>query len=377
MLFGREKAVFFDALPCAFGQNLHKKHFFVKTEKTSDKPNFLWYDMYLYKYLYMRQSAVTDFGGIFMAIVKTEAYFNSSTGRNKIHTLIWKEEDLTPVGVFQIAHGMAEHIERYDDFARFLAANGFVVCGNDHLGHGKSVNSDEDYGYFDEYNGDKRLVDDMHILTKIMKKKYPDLPYFLFGHSMGSLCARVYTAHFGYELNGVIYCGTAELPAAADLLQPVFAAACEKFGAKADAHVLGNLFNAAGNLAAGEKNASPVAWISKNKQNQENYMNDPLCGFPLCLGGYRDMYALACECAQKDWAYKVPENLPVMIFSGANDPVGFNGKGTLSVADNLVLAGRDPTVILYPGDRHEVLFEDNYETVYNDVLSWLHSIYLA
>ena len=144
-----------------------------------------------------------------MAIVKTEAYFNSSTGRNKIHTLIWKEEDLTPVGVFQIAHGMAEHIERYDDFARFLAANGFVVCGNDHLGHGKSVNSDEDYGYFDEYNGDKRLVDDMHILTKIMKKKYPNLPYFLFGHSMGSLCARVYTAHFGYELNGVIYCGTA------------------------------------------------------------------------------------------------------------------------------------------------------------------------
>lgn len=77
-----------------------------------------------------------------MAILKTEAYFNSSTGRNKIHTLIWKEEDLTPVGVFQIAHGMAEHIERYDDFARFLAANGFVVCGNDHLGHGKSVNSD-------------------------------------------------------------------------------------------------------------------------------------------------------------------------------------------------------------------------------------------
>ena len=262
-----------------------------------------------------------------MAIVKTEAYFNSSTGRNKIHTLIWHEADLTPVGVFQIAHGMAEHIERYDDFARFLASNGFVVCGNDHLGHGKSVNSDEDYGYFDEYNGDKRLVDDMHILTKIMKKKYPDLPYFLFGHSMGSLCARVYTAHFGEELNGVIYCGTAELPAAADILQPVFAAACEKFGAKADAHVLGNLFNAAGNLAAGEKNASPVAWISRNKQNQENYMNDPLCGFPLTLGGYRDMYALACECASKDWAYKIPADLPVMIFSGAKDPVGFKRQG--------------------------------------------------
>lgn len=262
-----------------------------------------------------------------MAIVKTEAYFNSSTGRHKIRALIWKEEELTPIGVFQIAHGMAEHIERYDGFARFLASNGFVVCGSDHLGHGKSVNSDKDYGYFDAYNGDKRLVDDLHILTKIMKKRYPDLPYFLFGHSMGSLCARVYTAHFGEELNGAIYCGTAEVPAAAEALIPAINAACEKFGADADAHVLGNLFNTVSNFAAGEKNASPVAWISKNKQNQENYMNDPLCGFPLKLGGYRDMFALACECGRKDWAYKIPADLPIMIISGAKGPSASTARG--------------------------------------------------
>lgn len=311
-----------------------------------------------------------------MAIVRTEAYFNSSTGRNQIRTLIWQDDALTPVGVFQIAHGMAEHIERYDEFARFLASNGFVVCGSDHLGHGKSVRSDADYGYFDEFNGDKRLVDDLHILTKIMKKKYPDLPYFLFGHSMGSLCARVYTSHFGEELTGVIYCGTAEVPAAAAVLQPAIDAACKKFGAHADAHVLGNLFNAVANFSAREKNGSPAAWISANKQNQENYMNDPLCGFPLTLGGYRDMFALAVECGSREWASKVPAELPIMIISGANDPVGFNGKGTLSVADNLVLAGHEPTVILYPGDRHELLFEDDSETVCNDILSWLHSIYL-
>lgn len=312
-----------------------------------------------------------------MAIVKTEAYFHSSTGRHQIRTLLWKDDALTPIGVFQIAHGMAEHIDRYADFACFLASNGFVVCGNDHLGHGKSVNADADYGFFDEYNGEKRLVDDMHILTKIMKKKYPDLPYFLFGHSMGSLCARVYTTHFGDELNGVIYCGTAELPAAAETLKPFLDAAVLKYGAKADAHIVGNLFNAVGNRAAGETDGSPVAWISKNRENQETYMNDPLCGFPLTLGGYRDLFALACECARKDWASKVPQNLPIMIFSGAKDPVGFNGKGTLSVADNLVLAGHEPTVILYPGDRHEVLFEDDYETVYHDVLSWLQSVYTA
>lgn len=105
-----------------------------------------------------------------MAIVRTEAYFNSSNGINKIRTLIWKDDELTPRGVFQIAHGMAEHIGRYDEFAKYIASNGFVVCGNDHLGHGKSVNDISELGFIAEKNGDKRLVDDMHILTKIMKR---------------------------------------------------------------------------------------------------------------------------------------------------------------------------------------------------------------
>lgn len=105
-----------------------------------------------------------------MAIVRTEAYFNSSNGINKIRTLIWKDDELIPRGVFQIAHGMAEHIGRYDEFAKYIASNGFVVCGNDHLGHGKSVNDVSELGFIAEKNGDKRLVDDMHILTKIMKR---------------------------------------------------------------------------------------------------------------------------------------------------------------------------------------------------------------
>ncbi len=311
-----------------------------------------------------------------MAIVKTEAYFHSSTGQHNIRTLIWREETLSPVGVFQMAHGMAEHIDRYDDFARFLAANGFVVCGNDHLGHGKSVNSAADYGFFADMNGDKRLVDDMHILTRIMKKKYPDIPYFLFGHSMGSLCARVYAAHFGEELDGVIFCGTVELPAAAEALQPAVNAACERFGPRAQVDKLGAAFNTLCTLFSREKDGSSVAWLSRNTENQQAYLADPLCGFSFKLGGYRDLFALAAECSQREWASRLPEALPVMIISGAKDPVGFNGRGPLAVADNLVLAGHDPTVILYPGDRHEILFEADHELVYKDVLAWLHSIYL-
>ena len=194
---------------------------------------------------------------------------------------------------------------------------------------------------------------------------------------MGSLCARVYTTHFGYELSGVVYCGTAELPAVAEAALPVVQSLCEKFGAKTDVTALGDVFNTICNLSVREKNTLPVAWISRNRQNQESYLSDPLCGFPLKLGGYRDLFALAVECGRREWATLVPENLPIMIISGAKDPVGFNGRGTLSVADNLVLAGHEPTVILYPGDRHEILFEDDHEIVYNDVLAWLHSIYLS
>lgn len=311
-----------------------------------------------------------------MAIERREAYFNSSTGVNRIRTLIWADDAITPIGVVQIAHGMAEHIGRYDDFARMLASNGFVVCGNDHLGHGKSVNDVSELGFFADTNGDKRLVDDMHILTRIMKKRYPDLPYFLFGHSMGSFCARVYTVHFGYELNGVIYCGTGELPAVVSAFQEPVNKLCEKLGVRKRVDFLADVFNALCNVMVPEK-GSALVWISADAENRRNYANDSFCGFALSLGGYRDLFALANDASRKEWAYEVPQALPVMIISGAKDPVGLNGKGVLSVADNLVLAGKEPTVILYPGDRHEILNEADRETVYSDVLAWLNSIYIS
>ncbi len=311
-----------------------------------------------------------------MAIVRTEAYFNSSDKIHKIRTLIWRDDELPPIGVVQLTHGMAEHIERYDDFARYLASNSFVVCGNDHLGHGKSVNDRSELGFFAEKDGNIRLVDDMHILTKIMKKRYPDLPYFLFGHSMGSLCARVYTTHFGDELNGVIYCGTAELPAAAGLLQPVIDSLIEKFGPRKVVDKLGELFNNFSNLSIPDKD-SPIAWLSRSQSNKEKYAADDLCGFTFTLSGYRDVFALANECSSRTWAQSVPQDLPILIISGALDPVGMNGKGVISLSDNLVLAGKDPTVILYPGDRHEILNEEDNSLVYKDVLSFLKSIYIS
>lgn len=309
-----------------------------------------------------------------MAIVKKEAYFNSSNGVNRVHTLIWEDDSAAPIGILQLTHGMAEHIDRYDSFARFMASNGFVVCGNDHIGHGKSINERAEIGYFAPADGDKRLVDDMHILTKIMKKRNPDLPFFLFGHSMGSFCARVYAAHFGEELQGLILCGTGEIPDISSALLPLFDAVCEKYGEKRRVDAIGDLLNKGASLIVGEKD-NPLAWLSVDAENRLAYSNDGLCGFTYTLRGYRDMFAVMCEACEASWAYKLPQDLPIFIISGANDPVGSKGRGVLAVADNLVDAGIEPEVVLYPGLRHEILNEEDNDRIYNDILKFIHTCY--
>ena len=304
-----------------------------------------------------------------MSVSVKNAYFNSSTGCDMIHCVIWEDNEKEKIGIFQIAHGVAEHIMRYDDFARFLASNGFVVVGNDHLGHGLSAKSIDDLGYFADKDGDVRLVDDMHILHNIMAKRYPELPYFLFGHSMGSFCARVYAADFGEELSGVIFCGTGETPSAAVIGEEPMKFLTEKLGEKSKF----NLLAAMGKFTSG-KNSSKNDWLSFNKENIENYEADPLCGFALTMAGSRDMLSLVNTACRKEWASNVPVGLPILLVSGAKDPVGFNGKGVINVCDNLEEAGHTPEIILYPGMKHEILNEEEHQKVYDDILSWLNNI---
>lgn len=308
-----------------------------------------------------------------MSIKVTDAYYNSSTGVNKIHTVIWEDTEKEKKGIFQIAHGVSEYIERYDDFARFLAEKGYIVVGNDHLGHGLSVNSSDELGYFAEKNGDVRLVDDMHILHNIMVRRYPSLPYILFGHSLGSMCARVYASSFGEELSALILCGTGELPQSAVLGEEALNILAQKLDPmiKFNSTSVFSLFNKIKNR--NDENAS-LDWLSYNKENIERYAADPLCGFPLTLSGNRDAISLINTACRSEWAYTLPENLPILLISGAKDPVGFNGKGVIDVCDKLEKAGHKPEMILYPGMKHEILNEDEHKKVYSDIADWLERI---
>ncbi len=307
-----------------------------------------------------------------MAIVRKEAYFSSSNGVNKIRTLIWQDDKKAPVGVVQIAHGVAEHIGRYDDFARFLAENGFVVCGNDHLGHGKSIESEADLGYV--YEGDHaNMVRDMNTLHNIMSKRYPDVPYIMFGHSMGSFLARIYTAAFGDRLSGAIYCGTGQLPPAVLALRDPVETLMDKFAENSTAPAsIANLFGKFTKKML--KGNSEFSWLSRNEQNIADYIADPLCGFPFTSALTKELLILAVKASAPDWASKLPKDLPVLIISGAKDPVGMNGRGVLAVSDALVEAGIEPEVILYPADRHEILNEEDNDKVYGDILKFVKGI---
>ena len=303
-----------------------------------------------------------------MAIIRKDAYYLSSTGINKIHCRIWQDDEKEPKAVFQIAHGVSEYIERYDEFACFLASNGYIVCGNDHLGHGKSVDSFDDLGFTAEEDGDLRMIDDMHILYTIMHKRYPTLPYYLFGHSMGSFCARVYATSFWNELSGLILCGTGELPSVAVVMEEPIKLLCKKLGTRAS--VPATLLDKMQTLMIRDAKTSKD-WLSRNEENVQNYINDPLCGADFKMSLVRDLISIANSACTDEWASLIPPTLPILLVSGAKDPVGMNGKGVINVCDNLEDAGHTPTCYLYPGDRHEILFEDDREKIFGDILTWL------
>jgi alpha-beta hydrolase superfamily lysophospholipase len=303
-----------------------------------------------------------------MAIIRKDAYFLSSTGVNKIHCRIWQDDEKEPKAVFQITHGVSEHIERYDEFACLLANNGYVVCGHDHIGHGKSVECLDDLGFTAEEDGDLRMIDDMHILYSIMHKRYPTLPYYLFGHSMGSFCARVYATSFWNELSGLILCGTGELPSVAVVMEEPIRLLCKKLGTRAS--VPATLLDKMQSLLIRDAKTSKD-WLSRNEENVQNYINDPLCGADFKMSLVRDLVSIANTACTDEWASLIPPTLPILLVSGAKDPVGMNGKGVINVCDNLEAAGHTPTCYLYPGDRHEILFEDDREKIFADILNWL------
>jgi alpha-beta hydrolase superfamily lysophospholipase len=293
-----------------------------------------------------------------------------SKGAGRIHACRWTPEG-KPRAVVQIIHGIAEFVERYDDFANFLTNHGILVVAEDHMGHGQSINGEGIQGYF--HAGWFTAVDDTMQLLEDTQKELPEIPYILFGHSMGSFMARTILCKYpDCGLTGAVICGTGWQPAfALPALIKVVEGICKATGETKPNEMLQNMVFGGYNKKV-EHPRTSFDWLSRDSKIVDEYIAHPLCGFTASAGLLREMLKGIHYIEQQVNLTHMKKSLPVFFIAGGDDPVGPYGKGVHTCAEAFRKAGmEDVSVRIYPLCRHEILNEINREQVYADVLKWV------
>ena len=304
-------------------------------------------------------------------IIHNSFYFPSSDGKTTIHAEEWLPEN-APKAVLQIVHGIAEYVGRYDAFASFLAENGIAVVGEDHIGHGRSVAEGAPHIYFSKNDGWNKVVSDIHNLRQMSGEKYPDVPYFLMGHSMGSFLARTYLIKFPGDVDGAVIMGTGQLGKALVSAGKTAAKIIGKiFGFDKPHDIITNL--AFGGYTKGIENPrTPFDWLSVNEENVDRYIADPMCGEDATVGLFLDMLGGIEFITKQENVDKMDITKPVLFIAGEEDPVGDNGKGVKAAFLAFDKAGvKDLHCKLYPGLRHEILNENCGKKVGEYIYSWI------
>ncbi len=303
---------------------------------------------------------------------KEEFFFESRDNQSRIHAVRYTPDDSNVIGVVQIVHGMAEYVERYEEFAQFLTDKGFVVTGEDHLGHGGSV-GENGRGYFCEQDPATVVVRDVHRLKKMTQQIYPSVPYIILGHSMGSFILRNYLYRYGTGISGAIIMGTGMQPAPMLMAAKVVASVNKAiFGSR---HVCRFLDRLA--FGSYNKRLAPARtdkdWLSRDTAIVDRYIEDPMCGFIFTVNGFQTLFELIHRCQKPENLQKLPVGLPVLIISGEEDPVGAYGEVVRQTAQAMEKAGmKCLTVRLYPGNRHELLNELERISVMEEIYDWIN-----
>lgn len=306
-------------------------------------------------------------------MISKEFKFASTSGLCDIFAQSFVPDDGKVKAVVQISHGMTEHSDRYIPFAEKLCKNGYAVFTNDHLGHGRSTSNDDMLGFFGSEKGYMNIVNDCKKLTDIAKSEYPDVPFFFFGHSMGSFIARCYTKYYGDGIDAAVYCGTSgsNPGASAGILMANMIGKL-----KGEMH-RSKLINsiAFGTYNKKTEKKTEFDWLTKDEKIVKAYIDDKYCGFLFTSAGFKDLFSVLNEVSAKDWYESVRKDLPILLIAGEEDPVGAYGKGVKQVFDGLKNTGHEKAEIkLFPNDRHEILNETDKEDVMNYLVNWFDGL---
>lgn len=300
-------------------------------------------------------------------------HYRSSDGIHAIRACFFVPKK-APRAIVQIVHGMTEHIGRYHRLAEVLTDAGFVVCGNDHLGHGGSVRNADEYGFFAKKNGVEHVLRDVRKMTLLARKRYPNLPFFLLGHSMGSMFARLYAVRCACDIDALICLGTTGTQKLLPLGEGLSALIDVTKGSHyRSAFLTKTAFRGYCSRCAPEE--GPKAWVSRDRSVVQEGYGDISRNFIFTASAYRDLFKLIRLINADAWYRAFPVNLPTLLASGTEDPVGGYGEGVREVADKLLRRGvKDLSFYLYPDVRHELHNDPDAPIFFDDLLEWMEVV---
>lgn len=303
--------------------------------------------------------------------VNQEFRFPSADGATTLYGRIWVPDHGAPKAVLQLVHGIAEHIGRYDRFARFMSDHGYLVCAEDHLGHGNTPENAEDLGYTADKDGWVKMTDNVRALHERITPQYSGIPYFILGHSMGSFLTRSYLIRYPGTVDACALLGTGQQP---ESVLKAGLAACRleqiRLGRRGRSKLLQSLCFGAYNSQF-KPNRTESDWVCSVDEVVDAYIADPFCQVMPTVTLMRDMLTGIRFNQQAENLAKMDKTTPVFFLSGDQDPVGGNGKGVRAAYQSFLDAGCSHVRLkLYPGGRHEMLNEHNWQDVYDELLSW-------
>ena len=306
--------------------------------------------------------------------MKSNEFKLETNDGTKIHVYEWLPDDSGEIiGLVQLAHGMAEHAGRFEDFARFLTLNNYAVYANDHRGHGKTAGSLDNVGFLAPKNGWDKVVSDFRQLSLYIKEKNKDKPLYVFGHSGGSFIVRKFILDAGPRLKGVIISGTGGDPGILGVVGVLITRVMMIFyPAKSPSPLMDRMTFGSFNKPF-KPNRTKFDWLSHDNEQVDKYVADQYCGAVFSIGYFNDLAKAVLFVNKQKNINETPHELPVLIFSGEKDPVGNNGKGVTEVYKKFKKAGvKNLTLKLFDNGRHEMLNETNKKEVYQFILDWIN-----